>query len=1468
MISDRTVKVTLPQSEANSPAASTLPVLLAQHPDLQSFNSWKRLSGGYGPCSIYLGSADFGSGEALNPWIIKFGPADEIRSENDAHILAKSYIPQDNLAGHIATYVSDDFGVLIYDLVGYKGEPPIDFAAAIGRIEAPKAAEAIASLISNWSAQIKWRTDNLTAQITKWVAPKLETYPSDLLALSDTLTINSPDFAAAYSNPLYYLKRGLRRTELKCPFGFTHGDLNLRNILFHKSGPSAIQADRPIIIDCRYGSVEQYSVLDFAKLEACLRYQLFNHLDSYSSVEQAVLFLTASRAKLFLDNPPEGLSDKNLQELWRACVPLRSAASSIFSQNQESELVYWGALLAYALSSVNYNLSLASRNLAFLDAAAILTDRFQPRDASAPQQVLRIHGIYSPPVVTEAAGCTSVPPLLLDAIIRHQCVLVIGSNYGRSSGFESVTTTVQHIYVDILKENAPSTSMETNLQVLARRAPRHEIVKAIRKSVGSYGPSFDKAAIRDIPATAYIALLFSDEPYIALSETQEVLRIDSVNDAVAAIDSITDGKVIYFPFYGDALSPIDTFGVDMTDRLYRRQMLDQIKVALDRRQRPISLLFWKCEDISGDSLGSFREFFSASISVPVDCYFLSDQAEHQRDAVLDALDFTRIRCTLKELSKALSDHQNGKPPAQLKAITYSAKALTHGLLSSFDEAGSVTVGQSNENSAFLLGAPPSIADFSENRVVIRQDVLGYILPAVRSISTLKSAIPSPILLSGRAGSGVTTVLTMLGISVLRDLKWPVFVMNLSAWITPEELSNAGSILAEFSKRDNTPVLLLIDTGTWTAKDLGYLLTAAAEFKGEIVPVLGGRKDILTEISQLPWAKHARRIDIEDSLNKEQWGILAQILQANGYCLNIGLDVLQKRLSNVGYLLPAIYEATDGRNRKFREIVAYEYGRYSSNQLVQRAYRLICYLGAFDRPIGQYWLLKALGSRGVSDGARILNALADDIVKWDSSGDFADILVKPRHRIIAEEVLTIAVPDPTHRLADWRDIFATANLGSRKEGSVVADLLSHRGPFIQWVRNAFQPPKAADSRIEELYKTVLDNIPIHPSVELTIRQHFALTLRYHRKYEDALDEIRKAMEIDENNVATIHIMGLVHEARATRAWRDILPDQYSRDSKLRDDSFARALANEADAAEFFLRTRERQPYEEYGYVSEARYYNKKFRILRDAKNIPELTDSQRESKYQLYTALTLIQSAESRIPKERRKELFSTKATLLGSMGNISAAFQGIEKGIENAVDPVARSRLRRAAATLAAELKEWDRCHGYCTQLIEDGEHDASLYLMNDQALASLFASPDKRWSCLRESIEIWNRNDVQTLLRAAILMLYRGDWSGALLALQRADKSAQLCEMTIYSRDELIEILKADGPYSALPLTVEGQVLRMWRPYEGLVSSPWLTSGIWFRLTRDEEGNIGVADSVSYQVGVRIRGLRAICLRSHEKAQ
>jgi len=340
------------------------------------------------------------------------------------------------------------------------------------------------------------------------------------------------------------------------------------------------------------------------------------------------------------------------------------------------------------------------------------------------------------------------------------------------------------------------------------------------------------------------------------------------------------------------------------------------------------------------------------------------------------------------------------------------------------------------------------------------------------------------------------------------------------------------------KATDSPAIVFIDAHEKSLDDTTLLVQGVLENGGSILPIIGGRRETLEPaLAEFNKAFSAQRYDVHDSLSAAEWEALARVLQRHGFSFTLDEKELAARLESVGRLIPAIYEATDHQNRKFREIILHEYECYGRDQLVQRAYRLICTLGAFGVPLTQFWLLKAMGDRVVDDAHRILGTVSEDIIiQRDRPDEEGNAQIYPRHRVIAEEIVTIASPDPRERIADLQALLATANLGSIEQGMAIAKLLYHRGPLARWARGAFPSEAEQREKVAQLIEVALANQPQHPQVELHLRQHYALQLRKWGRQDDALTQAKAARSLDPDSPATDHILGLIHESRAIRYGR--------------------------------------------------------------------------------------------------------------------------------------------------------------------------------------------------------------------------------------------------------------------------------------------------------------------------------------------
>lgn len=1466
MTNTQPVTVRFRQSQANNLDRHVLEALLTQVPGLSAVDVRAPLLGGYSGCRLYLALATF-SKPAPIAWLLKVGPRDEIEAEDKGYLVAKAHVSAPRIIGRVAVCLDKEHGVIIYDYAGFTGRNPIDLDRALQKFQSVESLTSVVQVVEEWSQHPTWSRIHLSQLLKEWTSSKLDQLPDTLISARDLQSINSPDFGEVYANPSYYLARDIPRLEVDCPVSFVHGDLNFHNVLFNVDTDNSIDLKNPLFIDFRHAAQDKVSVLDLAKLESCIRYQTLGKIESLEDLNQRVTFLAATRERLEFRNPPDVITDKRLQDLWRCLQKVRNSAVRLL-RSPEAELAYWIPLIAYGISASTYSqLPLEIRHLTYLDTAAIFTKHIQARDTAAVQVVLRAHERLSPPVVSPSSPsfADTYRPMLLRSLERGYAVLVIGGVYGKTAGFEPLNQFVPWLFKDLTSEDAPAVAPETLLEIISRRKPRYEIARAIQSRIGRWGLPKERKDLDGINWAAIINWHFHDDPYRALlPAAKDLIRVDSMEQAVENVDLVKRGSAAYFPLLGDVASIPSALSLTPGDRRERWETLVEIARALELRQHPISIVFWRCESVPIDDLPKIRGNFSSQISVPVDSYFLTDQDDELRDHALAALDIWRVHATLAELKEGLSTppeeaHGSLRVAWQLNDVIFTLPdiaRLSRGLVRPFSDLRAIGVATSDSDD-FLLGAPATEDDILDGRIVRRKILDTEILPAIRSLLEGKDRHLRSLLIEGRAGAGVTTLLCLAAHAISKNQWAPVYIAAKPAGTAIEEWSEAGKILGEISKTIHRPVVLFVDATNSSWRDVEVLSNGVLDQGGEIVPILGGRKDLLRALVRDVSPRFYQRIEVADTLSEEEWSSLARILHQNGYSSRLTTEELASRLASVGQLLPAIYQATDKMNRKFREIVAYEYHRYDSDALVQRAYRFVCYLGAFDLNISQYWLLKALGDQRLSDAVRVLGRLSDDIVIYsdETGGKEADILIGPRHRLIAEEVLNIAVPDPHHRLSDLRQLIATANLASFSEGMKIAHLLLHRGPLLTWLAEAFADNRfALKDESLRLYEVALDNQPIYPRVEVTIRQHHALTLRFHRQADDALEEIKRAITMEPNNTATIHIAGLIHVDRALAGW-----EGFREEKGETQETLSHALGNEQDALEFFRLARRREPTAEYGYEPEARYFNTKLRILRrPGRENDETAKLLEEAELQVASSLSLLRSAEALIPKDQLLESPKTKALLLHSLGDTQQALDIIIEEIKRSADPVRVSRLKRAAASLAAESDQLPLCVSLYEELIATGEHDAATYLLLDNALREQAASLNRRIRWLRESAQSWNRNDIETLMRFAEVLLYDEDWSSAVKMLSRADQLAA-GDLSAFQRDHVRSVIKSDGLYGTIDRRFEGRIARLWKPFEGQIELHGKGIGLFFRSTPDLSGKLAVGDKVVFAVGLRIRGLRAL---------
>lgn len=1461
MSSPQAPRVVFQQSLANRPDVALVKKLIAGYPGLESLRQTRVMAGGYSGARVYLALAQLPA-TAPAHWVLKVGDGEDLAAEAAAYDLAKA-----SLAGEVAVQKvcferDGQDALLVYNFAGLNGAPPLDLEQGLRDYASTELFASTLKLVSQWIAQPAWKHAHITKQIQAWSKPKLAHLPDDLAELLDTKTLYYPDVGEALANPGYYIHRGaLPRIEANVPFAFTHGDLNLRNILFPTDQQGNPDPDNPRVIDFRHSGTEQWAVVDLARLESCLRHQFIAEPTNHAELAQHIAFMDASSAQLRLQRPPELLRGNNqLQELWRHISALREVVEGI-CKDEASLQAFWGTLVSYAISFASYadRLHYAKR-LAYLDAARILTRYFVRPDLKGSQRTVPLQSGLSANVQGSLQpNSWSAAALVGRFISRGDATLVVGPRFGRIAGVEPLPTFLQNLHKDLARSPPPTTSVKVLLASLDKTGAQPAVVSAIKNRVAKWSLPEEVSQIKKARWAAVIQLHYHNFVRAALLEGPgSVIAVEEDRDVLCALEELTELSTLYFPFYGDVDSPGRCYPFSPLDVERKLLLVEKAMETVRRRLRPLCLVFWRCEDIVLEFFMELRLRMGGGETL--DAYYLSDENNPEREEALASIGIVPIRVRLEELASGAWSGNEGHSASDMRSIwrrgeiVYrlpDVKHQTSGLLSLFADAQAVNLpGTANAN--FLLGAPPTASDIDDGRVLRRSVVDDELVPAIQAGMVRNRDRVRWVFVEGRPGAGVSTCLCLAAHQLTVRETLPVFVISRTEGAEAKTWRLAGELLGEVANQVKRPVVAFLDSPELDGRLLDCLAEGLLDRRGELILVLGGRRSAIHELKRQLNLNSASSVLIPDKLHEQEWQSLAKIVKSEGYSSQLTENELADRMRRVGLLLPAIYEGTDRQNRKFKQIVAHEYGKYSRDQLVQRAYRLICAAGCYGVSLNQYWLLKAVGGAGIDQAPRILRALSGDIVEeraLDEGRPKGDLALAPRHRLIAEAVLEIAVPDPEHRLADLRTLIASANLAAKVEGGAVARLLMRNSEFRNWLRETFGHARAR-REASLLFNMLLERSGLHSSVEITLRHHYSLTLRALRDHEAAVEQAKKAYDLDPTNAASAHVLGLAHEAKALDGWRKAFAA---------DDThaFARARVDEEEASAFFRQSRDQQPHEEYGYESEARYLRRKAELFSEPRNRNRMPQElAADGTTALARGLRLLHEAETRVHRDSLVETPMTKAKLLSQIGDFDDAWTLLQQSIAAAEDSVSQNRMRELAASLAATHQRWRQVQQETRTLIESGVRSPYVYLMLDDALTAL-GLPHERRRWAAESANEWNQDDVEVLLRWAGILAEAQDWQAAERVLERAQRAAQRLGLSIAAQLRKRGIARSSN---GQVLRVRGHVSRLFRPYEGIIQPVGSARGvgIYFRNPEQASPPIEIGDEVEFSISWRLRGLRA----------
>jgi hypothetical protein len=227
-----------------------------------------------------------------------------------------------------------------------------------------------------------------------------------------------------------------------------------------------------------------------------------------------------------------------------------------------------------------------------------------------------------------------------------------------------------------------------------------------------------------------------------------------------------------------------------------------------------------------------------------------------------------------------------------------ARQRTRGLFN-FVSDGLATLGADEESSSdveFLLGGPPTVSDITDGRVVKRSYLESRILPAIRAAADEKDREPKAIALTGRAGSGISTLLFHAAFSIAKERNLAVLLANTRLSRGRQEWVEAGGLVAEICRATGRPVVVVGEASDALLDRYVSMVSAAAEAGARVVLVIGGRKDaLLNKTEAEPRRLFFDQILIEDVLASHEWEALARVLLRAGFSSGIDAPNLAEKM---------------------------------------------------------------------------------------------------------------------------------------------------------------------------------------------------------------------------------------------------------------------------------------------------------------------------------------------------------------------------------------------------------------------------------------------------------------------------------------------------------------------------------------------------------------------------------------------
>ena len=407
-------------------------------------------------------------------------------------------------------------------------------------------------------------------------------------------------------------------------------------------------------------------------------------------------------------------------------------------------------------------------------------------------------------------------------------------------------------------------------------------------------------------------------------------------------------------------------------------------------------------------------------------------------------------------------------------------------------------------SDFLKGDRANWSLIADNNIFSRdieddvyEDVLDY-------LTTDQSAYSIPRIILGPAAYGISTLLMRIAFRLVSDSAAYVFRVKKTGELLLGDIEFALSLFTD------KELVFIVDDISDHASEYVRIQQRLKETKQPVYFLFGDR---LNEWRQCRTKVRVKEFELKELSDPEIHRLLSFLASNNALnhlkdlSSELRFNAIKKRHKK--QLLVAMREATEGKG--FDAIIESEYHSISS-KIAKRAYLLTSFFyqfGVYLRPE----LLARFLKCSVVELYRQTKDSTDGIIIYDSIDEHEGIyLARARHRVIAEIV--------------WERCSL-----SEEQSELIQEALKALNMNFRHDVNAFEQFTRNDRIIAQLHTlenkiTFFENASRKDPESPYIKQHYARMFAKEEKWELALDQIEKAIELNRNVRVLYHTRGKI------------------------------------------------------------------------------------------------------------------------------------------------------------------------------------------------------------------------------------------------------------------------------------------------------------------------------------------------------